>query len=257
MHKLKIKEGDYVLISASPTKKWMVKVEKEKEFHTHKGSISLKDIIGLEFGSKVMSSKGDFFYIWKPIPYDYLEAITHSTQVIYQTDIAQIIFSAGICSGSRVIEAGTGSGGLTTAMARYVIPNGKIYSYDINEKHQKVAKKNIEKLGLSDYVELKTKDAALGFDETEIDAIILDLPNPWDIIDAARKALMGSGILIVFVPTYSQVEQAIRKMMDSSFYQIDAFEVIIRDLTTKIGAILPVTRMIGFTGFLVTGRKGV
>ncbi|MBN1328712.1 MAG: tRNA (adenine-N1)-methyltransferase [Candidatus Heimdallarchaeota archaeon] len=253
---MKIQEGDYVLISASAEKKWMVKVEKGKEFHTHRGSISLSDLIGLEFGSSITNNKDATFFLWKPFPNDYLDAITHSTQVIYQTDIAQIIFSAGIYNGSRVIEAGTGSGALTCVMAKYVQPTGKIYSYDWKEIHQQVARKNLEKLGFSDFVEFKIRDAAEGFDEIDVDAVILDLPTPWDIVLPARNALMGGGVLLIFVPTFSQVDLAIAAMLENNFYQIEAFEVIRRDLTTKIGAIRPVTRMIGFTAFLITGRKG-
>jgi tRNA (adenine57-N1/adenine58-N1)-methyltransferase len=254
---MKIKEGDFVLISASTEKKWLVKIEKDKEFHTHKGSIILKDLIGLEFGSNIESNKGATFFLWKPTPSDYIYSISHSTQIIYQTDIAQIIFSAGICSGKRVIEAGTGSGSLTSALAQYVKPDGKVFSYDNREEHQIVARKNIEKLGLSDYVDFKIRDAAKGFDEKDVDAIILDLPTPWEIIDSVKISLMGGGILLVFVPTYIQVDQTIEKMVQNDFYQIEAFEVIRRDLTTKIGAIRPVTRMVGFTAFFVVGRKGI
>ncbi|MHA1305832.1 MAG: tRNA (adenine-N1)-methyltransferase [Candidatus Heimdallarchaeota archaeon] len=254
---MKIKEGDYVLISASHEKKWMVKIVKDKDFHTHKGIIALGDLIDMEFGSSITTSKGSTFFIWKPYPSDYLDAISHSTQVIYQTDIAQMIYTAGVSSGSRVIEAGTGSGGLTSALSKYVSPNGKVYSYDNKEKHQKTARKNLEKLGLDEFVEFKIRDVAEGFDETEVDSVILDLPNPWDIVPEAYKALMGGGILLIFVPTYIQVDQAIQKMVDNNFYQIEAFEVIRRDLTTKIGAIRPVTRMIGFTAFLIVGRKGI
>ncbi|NHJ03202.1 MAG: tRNA (adenine-N1)-methyltransferase [Candidatus Heimdallarchaeota archaeon] len=254
---MKIKEGDFVLISASKEKKWMVKIEKDKEFHTHKGAIAHNEIIGLEFGSSITNNKEATFFLWKPIPYDYLDAVAHSTQVIYQTDIAQIIFSAGICSGVHVIEAGTGSGGLTSALARYVYPGGKVYSYDIKEDHQNVAKKNLKKLGLIENVEFKVRDGALGFDEKEVDAVILDLPNPWDLIDATREALMGGGVLVIFVPTYTQVDQAISKLTESRFYQIEAFEIIRRDLTTRLGAIRPVTRMVGFTAFLIVCRKGI
>ncbi|NHJ49818.1 MAG: tRNA (adenine-N1)-methyltransferase [Asgard group archaeon] len=254
---MKIKVGDFVLISASASKKWMVKVEKDKEFHTHKGSIILNDVIGMEFGSSYTNTKDETFYLWKPIPYDYTDAISHSTQIIYQTDIAQIIFSAGICSGVRVIEAGTGSGGLTSALARYVMPSGKVYSYDIKANHQEMAVKNLTKLDLAEAVEFKVRDAKEGFDETEVDVVILDLPEPWAVIDSASKALMGGGRLVIFVPTYIQVDQALEKLIQSNFYQLEAFEVIRRDLTTRIGAIRPVTRMVGFTAFLIIGRKGI
>lgn len=254
---MKITEGDFVLISASASKKWMVKVEKDKAFHTHKGAIQLNDIISLEFGSSITNNKGATFFLWKPIPYDYLDAIAHSTQVIYQTDIAQIIYSAGICSGKKVIEAGTGSGGLTASLARYVQPEGKVFSYDVKEKHQKTAIKNLTKLGLEGNVEFIVKDVTTGFDHEDVDAVILDLPTPWEIIPHAYTALSGGGILVVFVPTYTQVDQTIEKMINNNFYQVEAFEVIRRDLTTRVGAIRPVTRMVAFTAFLIVGRKGI
>ncbi|MFW9921754.1 MAG: tRNA (adenine-N1)-methyltransferase [Candidatus Thorarchaeota archaeon] len=254
---MKIQDGDYVLISASAEKKWMVKVEKDKDFHTHKGTIPLNDLIGLEYGSNYTNNKDATFYLWKPIPYDYLDAITHSTQVIYQTDIAQIIFSAGICSGQKVIEAGTGSGGLTSALARYVSPGGMVYSYDIKEEHQSTARKNILKLGLEKNVEFKIRDVTTGFEHNDVDAVILDMPNPWDVVIHARKALTGGGILVVFVPTYIQVDQTLEKLVQNDFFQIEAYEVIRRDLSTKIGAIRPVTRMVGFTAFLIVARKGI
>ncbi len=253
---MKIKEDDLIIISISDDKKWMVKVEAGKEFHTHKGPVVLDEVIGLEYGSSIVNSKDATFFLWKPSPYDYRDAITHSTQVIYQTDIAQIIFTAGICSGVRVIEAGTGSGSLTSALARYVFPGGKVFSYDFKEKHQKVARKNIEKLGLSEAVDFKIKDVTTGFDEKDVEAVILDMPNPWDVIEHARDALMGGGKLVIFVPTYTQVDQSLAKLVENNFYQIEAFEVIRRDLTTRIGAIRPATRMIGFTAFLVVARKG-
>lgn len=254
---VKINEGDYILLSASPKKKWMIKIEREKQFHTHRGTIDLESLIGLEFGSQIKSSKGANFFLWKPLPSDYQDAIKHSTQVIYNTDAAQIILSAGVCNGSRIIEAGTGSGGLTILLAKYVSPDGKIYSYDRSENHQLVAQKNLKKLGLENQVEFKVRDVTKGFDENEIEAIILDLPNPWEVIPSARESLMGGGVLITFVPTYVQVEQTIAQMKSHNFFQIEAFEIIRRDLTTRIGAIRPVTRMIGFTGFLVIGRKGL
>ncbi|MBD3191746.1 MAG: methyltransferase domain-containing protein [Candidatus Heimdallarchaeota archaeon] len=253
----KIQEGDFVLLSASQKKKWMIKIEPEKQFHTHRGTIDLESLIGLEFGSQIKSSKGANFFLWKPLPSDYQDAIQHSTQVIYNTDAAQIILSAGACNGSKIIEAGTGSGGLTVLLAKYVSPDGRIYSYDRSESHQVIAQKNLKKLGLEDQVEFKVRDVTEGFDEKEIEAIILDLPVPWEVIPSARESLMGGGVLIVFVPTYVQVEQTIAQMKDYHFFQIEAFEIIRRDLTTRIGAIRPVTRMIGFTGFLITGRKGL
>ncbi len=127
----KISEGDYVLLYLDLRRTYMVKVEAGKTFHTHKGFIKLDDMIGKEFGATIQSSLGVEFTALKPSLTDYIMKSSRNTQITYPKDAALIVMFSGIGPGSRVVESGTGTGALTTALAHYVKPEGKIYTYEL------------------------------------------------------------------------------------------------------------------------------
>ena len=134
-----ISENSDIILFLDDKRTYLVKLEKGRNFHTHKGYIRFDDIIGKKYGERITSNLGYDFFLFKPNIYDYIKKMLHATQIIYQKDIALIITYSGIGSGSRVVEAGTGSGALTSALAHYVRPEGKIYSYDIRPEFQEKA----------------------------------------------------------------------------------------------------------------------
>ena len=150
-----IAEGDDVLLYLDKKRTYMVRVEADKQFHTHKGFIELGDLIGRPFGSPVVSSLGVEFYALRPFIRDRILKTDRRTQVLYPKDIGYLLIQLDVGSGSRVVEAGTGSGALTMALANAVRPDGMLYTYEINPTFQRVAAGNIERAGLADYVELK------------------------------------------------------------------------------------------------------
>ena len=110
---------------------------------------------------------------------------SRNTQIIYPKDAALIVMFSGIGPGSRVIESGTGTGSLTTALAHYVGPTGKVYTYELRPEFQKNAAKNLERSKLIDHVEMKSGDVTLGYEERDVDAVILDLAVPWLVVPHA------------------------------------------------------------------------
>ncbi|MEM1607521.1 MAG: hypothetical protein QXW33_05220, partial [Candidatus Bathyarchaeia archaeon] len=114
-----IREGDYVLLYLDNKRTYLIRAERGKVFHTHKGVVKIDDFIGREFGVKVKSSTGVEFIVFKPSIRDYVYKSLRGTQIIYPKDIALIILYGNIQPGSRVVEAGTGVGALTTALASY------------------------------------------------------------------------------------------------------------------------------------------
>ncbi len=252
-----INDGSYVLVVLNERKRWLTKAIKGKQFQTHKGFFKFDDIIGKPYGIKILTSKNAPLYIFKPIPSDLLSQVPHSSQIIYPKDAGLILLYGGISPGSKVIEAGTGSGALTSILANYVRPSGHIYTYEIREDAYKTSMKNIENLELIQYVTIKKQDASLGFDETNADSIVLDLGDPWQIIHHAYDALRASGSLSIFIPTYNQVEKVIKKLKESYFGDIIGIELIEREIQLKPEAIRPKTRMIGHTGFIIFARKMV
>ena len=250
-----ITEDSYVLVVLDEYKRWVTKAIRGKQFHCHKGFFEFDEIIGKPYGIRILTSKSTAVSIYKPMPIDLLSYISHSSQIIYPKDMGLILLYGDIKPGSKVIETGTGSGALTSILANYVGSNGHIYSYENRDQAYKTAKKNLQKLGLDNLVTLKHQDATEGFDEEEVDAIVLDLANPEEIIPHAFKSLRSSGTISIFVPSYNQVERTYLELKEFGFGDITSFELIKREIQLKSNAIRPRTRIIGHTGFLIFARK--
>jgi len=253
----KIGKGDYVILYLSQRKTYMVKVEAGKTFHTHKGFIKFDDLIGKDYGSTVPSSLGIEFTAFKPLLRDYVMKSSRKTQITYPKDIALIVMFSGIGPGSSIVEAGTGTGALTTALAHYVRPDGKVYSYEIREEFQKTAEKNLKRAGLMDFVELKNKDVTVGMDEKDIDAVVLDLATPWLVIPHACKALKPSGTIVSFSPTIDQVVKTVEALNESNFADVETIECLMRGMQIERGKTRPQTLMTAHTGYITCGRKAI
>lgn len=252
-----MREGDWVLIYIDERRIFLTKVEKGKRFESDKGVLRLDTIIGLRYGSMVELSTGVKAYILSPLFHDFFLKYKRLTQVIYPKDLGFIIFLSGINSGSKVLEAGVGTGFLTTTLAHIVRPNGKVYAYEIREDFYENALRNLRISGLLDYVELNQGDVRDAKNKLkDIDAVFFDLPNPWDYLDVAYEVLKPSKPLIVFVPTVNQVEKTVLSLRKhGGFTDIHAYELLLREYQVKEGATRPRSYMIGHTGFIVFARK--
>jgi len=218
-----IGEGDYVLLCLDSRRTYMLKVEAGKTFHTHKGYVKLDELIGREFGVTFQSSLGIVFTALKPTLEDYIMKSSRKTQITYPKDIALIVMFSGIGPGSRVVESGTGTGALTTALAHYVKPNGRVYTYEYREEFQKNAEKNLKRTNLFEFVELKSGDVTAGIEERNLDAVILDLAVPWLVVPHAYEALKSSGTLVSFSPTIDQVVKTVEALRENNFAFIEIF----------------------------------
>lgn len=250
-------EGDDIFLYLDRRRTYLVKVEPEKSFHTHKGYIQLGTLIGKEYGTRIESSMGIKFVALKPNLRDYIFKTNRRTQISYPKDISLIIMYSGIGPGSQVVEAGTGTGALTCAIAHYIKPSGKVYSYEVREEFQKNAKKNLERAGLINYVELKQGDITESIDEKDLDAVILDMATPWLVIPRALSALKGSGALVSFSPTIDQVVKVVEALTDYGFVDIETIETLIRFMQIERGKTRPQTVMTGHTGYLTFARKSI
>ena len=253
----RITEGDYILLYISQRKTYLVKVEAGKSFHTHKGFIKFDDLIGKEYGSTILSSLNVEFTVLKPLLRDYIMKCVRKTQITYPKDIALIVVFSGIGPGSRVVEAGTGAGALTTALAHFVKPDGRIYSYEIREEFLKTAEKNLKRAGLIDFVELKNKDVTAGIDEGDVDAVILDLATPWLVVSHAYTALKPCGTIVSFSPTIDQVVKTAEALKENGFVDMEKVECLMRGMQIERGKTRPQTLMTAHTGYVTFARKAI
>ncbi len=253
----KINDGDYVILYLDVRRTYMVKVEAGKTFHTHKGYLQLDELIGKEYGATIQSSLGIAFTALKPTLTDYIMKSSRQTQITYPKDAALIVMFSGIGAGSRVVEAGTGTGALTTALAHYVQPNGKVYTYEIRGEFQKAAEKNLTRAGLREFVELKSGDVTVGIEERDVDAVILDLATPWLVAPHAYEALKPSGIIVSFSPTIDQVVKMTEALREQNFICIETVECFMRAMQIERGKTRPQTLMTGHTGYITYARKAL
>lgn len=252
-----IKEGDYILLYLNPKKTYLVKIEKGKSLHTHKGYIQLDNLIDKQYGTPKTSNTGTEFVALKPQLRDYIFKSQRKTQITYPKDVALIVMFSGIGPGSNVVEAGTGTGALTTALAHYVKPNGHVYSYEIRQEFIETAKKNLQRAGLTNYVDFKNRDITEGIDETNIDAVVLDMATPWLVVPHAYNTLKGSGTLVSFSPTIDQVVKTVEALEKNEFVDTETIECIIRRMQVQAGKTRPETLMTGHTGYITFARKAL
>jgi tRNA (adenine57-N1/adenine58-N1)-methyltransferase catalytic subunit len=251
----KIADGDNVLIYLDARRTYMLKMQAGQTFHTHKGYIKLDELIGKDYGEPIKSSLGIYFTTLKPILTDFIMKSSRNTQIIYPKDAALIVMFSGIGPGSRVIESGTGTGSLTSALAHYVGSTGKVYTYELRPEFQKNAAKNLQRSGLIANVEMKSGDVTLGYEERDVDAVILDLAVPWLVVPHAYEALKPSGVLVSFSPTIDQVVKTTEALRENNFVFIETIECMMRAMQVERGKTRPQTLMTGHTGYITHARK--
>ncbi|MFW9830647.1 MAG: tRNA (adenine-N1)-methyltransferase [Candidatus Thorarchaeota archaeon] len=250
-----IRDGDQVLFYLDSRRNWLLRVEAEKSFHLHRGILQFDEVIGQKFGSLIATSLGVRVAALPPLPRDRSIKMGRQTNIVYPKDAGLILLIAGIGPGSIVVEAGTGSGALTAVLGFHVAPTGHVYSYEIREDFAKTAKKSLQKAGLGNVVTIKQQDVLDGVAEKNVDAVVLDLAVPWEVVPHAYSALHGGGVIVSFSPTIEQTQRMVEALYESHFTEIMTRELIEREILVRAGKTRPATRMIGHTGYITSARK--
>lgn len=251
----KINENEPVLLSLNWRKTFLIRAVKGEKFHTHKGFIELDDLIGKEYGARVTTNLGIEFVALRPSLRDYIFKSTRATQITYPKDAALIVMFSGIGPGSHIVEAGTGTGALTIALAHFVKPEGRVYSYEMRSEFTATAEKNLKRAGLIDFVNLKNKDVTEGIDEHDVCAVVLDLATPWLVVPHAYTSLKPSGTLISFSPTVDQVVKTVEALKEHNFVNVETVECLMRRMQIERGKTRPHTMMTGHTGYITSAHK--
>jgi len=254
---IRTKYGDLVQLVTDRDNSFIFRLEAGKVFQTHLGYIPHDDLKDILWGSRIQSHLGKVFIVLQPALDDLIRALPRKTQILYPKDIGYIIVTMGIGPGTKIIEAGTGSGGLTTALAYAVGEGGKVVSYDIEEKNIRVAQENLALFGLDNRVTFKIRDIKTGFDEKNFHAIFLDLQNPDEYVAVIRDSLMPGGYFGCFLTTSNQVSNLITALKKINFSFIEVSEILHRYYKTSATRFRPVDKMVGHTGYLLFARKSV
>ena len=250
----KIDPDSFVLVYRDRKRRWLVRPKDTPKLHTHLGILDVSSLVGMEYGVRVTTTLGDELTVLRPTIEDFVMKLARKTQVIYPKDLGIMVVKLGVHSGSRVIETGTGSGATTALMAYLVQPAGMVYTYDLNPEFQEVARKNIERLGLSDYVTFRAGDSRLGFEESGMDAGVLDVGDPWEVVHSMKTSLKPSAPMAAVTPTTNQAERLVAKMKEEGFVNVETMEILLRHLEARVGMTRPSNIMVGHTAYLTFAR---
>jgi tRNA (adenine57-N1/adenine58-N1)-methyltransferase len=243
-------------------RRYLVTLGTGREFHSHVGITRHDDIIGRDEGTLVETTAGTHMQVFRPTLQDYVLKMKRGAQVVYPKDIGLIMVYADIFPGATVVEAGTGSGSLTLALARAVGDAGRVISFEVRLDHHEQAVSNIEawyeSLGEKpESLELRVADIFEAEDLPSIDRLILDLPEPWRAVATVDRFLSPGGIICAYLPTIPQVSQTVEALRMARYAQITTLEGLVRTWNVEGQSVRPDHRMVAHTGFLITARKTV
>lgn len=251
-------EGDLCLLVDNKGRHYLVTLSADGNFHYHHGGVSHNDLIGIGDGATVETSAGGKLTAMSPKYSDYVLRMPRGAQVVYPKDAAQILMWADIYPGATVLEAGTGSGALSIALIRAVGEHGRVVSVEQRDDHARHAKKRIDAFfgQTPPQIELRAGDVVDHVVEVAPDRIVLDVPEPWRVVDASVEGLRDGGIFCSYLPTVPQVQQLVETLeMTQRFMDFMTFETLIREWSVSGRSVRPDHRMVGHTGFITVARK--
>jgi tRNA (adenine57-N1/adenine58-N1)-methyltransferase len=218
------------------------------------------DVIGQVDGVRVRSqSTGKYFFVVRASLVDHALRMTRSATIVYPKDVALLVTWADVGAGDRVVEGGLGTGALAMALLRAVGPTGHVTSYELREDAAIRAQRNIAAfLGPIDHHDVRIASLYEGIAERDVDRVVLDVPEPWEVIPHAREALRPGGAFAAYVPTTLQLQRLVLGLEKArSFTRIESYEVLLRGWHVTGRSVRPQQHMVGHTGFLVFARRVV
>ena len=245
--------GEKVLLIDAKKRRYLFTLKVDGEFHTHSGFLSHSDVIGTQEGAVLRSTKGAEFILLRPTLEDFVIQMPRGAQVIYPKDLAPICMMADIYPGAKVFESGLGSGALSMTMLRY---GAIIDGYEIREDFANRAQTNVrEFLGAESLTRYRVafKDAYAGIEEVGFDRMVLDLPEPWQVVPHAEKSLRKGAILVAYSPSITQAVKT-RETLGEGWLDHRTLEVLHRTWNIEGTSVRPDHRMVAHTGFLTSAR---
>ena len=249
-----LKAGERVLLLDAKRRRYLVTLVEGGEFHSHAGVLPHADLIGQAEGVTVKSTLGGKYTAVRPTLSEYVLEMPRGAQVIYPKDIGPILMLADIFPGVRVLESGLGSGALSMGMLR---AGADITGYELRDDFALRAQRNVSDfLGpdVLDRYSVEVRDCYEGIDATELDRIVLDLPEPWRVVAPATSALQTGGLLVAYTPQITQAARLREELDRSPFGMAETLEVLQRGWHIEGQAVRPDHRMVAHTGFLTVAR---
>jgi tRNA (adenine57-N1/adenine58-N1)-methyltransferase len=251
-----IRENDAVLFIDRKGRRYLKILARDRKI-TIRGEIAADQLWGLDEGSRVKFSTGEAFLVLRPTYADLIPHLPRAAQVIYPKDTGPMLIWGDVYPGATVIEGGVGPGAFTLALLRAVGPQGRVISYELREDFAARARRNVATFfGDAPNWELKLRDVYEGFDETDVDRLFLDLPEPGRALDVVARALRPGGVFVGYVPTALQLKETVEALqLHPLFAEIESFETLLRNWHVKGMSVRPVHRMVAHSAFIIVARR--
>lgn len=252
-----LRAGDAVLLIDRKEREYLRVLRPGALIHLRSGNIAVDDLIGRPEGRLVVNSGGEAFLVLRPTFAQLIPNLPREAQVIYPKDIGPILLWGDIYPGATVIEVGAGPGALGMALLRAVGAAGRVITYEIREDFIEMAQRNVRRfLGETPNWTVKHADARDGFDESGVDRITCDMPEPWAVVDPAAAALRPGGVMLGYVPTVLQLKQLVDTLREhGGFAAVQVFESMQRFWHVQGQSVRPDHRMVAHTGFVIVARR--
>jgi len=252
-----LEEGEVVLLLDRQGRRTLARLWPGRRLHTHRGSIALNEVLGRREGSAVRTSAGERMIVLRPRLIDYVVEMPRQTGLVYPKDAAFVLAWADVFPGARVVEAGLGSGALTLMLLRALGPRGALTCYEVRAEFVPHALANLERFfGQRPSLVVRERDIYDGIVETDLDRVILDLPEPWRVVAHAASALRAGGIFCAYNPSMAQVQHTVAALRaHRRFAAIETLEVLYRSWVVRDEVVRPEQQMVGHTGFLTVARR--
>ncbi len=250
-----LRAGERVLLIDQKKRRYLTTLAVGGEFHSHAGVLAHDAIIGTPEGTAHRASRGGRYTVLRPTLADFILKMPRGAQVIYPKDLGPILMLADIGPGVKVLESGVGSGALSMAMLR---AGADIVGYELREDFAARAEANVRSFlgddAMSRY-RVEIRSSYDGIDETDLDRVVLDLPEPWQVVPHAERALRPGGVFLAYTPSVMQVAQLRESLAAHRFQFAETLEVLQRTWHVEGQAVRPDHRMVGHTGFLTHARR--
>ncbi len=256
-------EGERVLLVDRKGRHNLIRLKQGRSYQSHSGVISHDDLIGGFEGCEVVALTKDAerrnpakYLAIRPTLADVVVGMPRGAQVIYPKDLGAILIAADIYAGARVLESGVGSGALSMTLLR---AGAEVTGYEIRADFAERAEINVAAFaaaaadGVPGSYSVSVRDVYEGIEGT-FDRIVLDLPEPWQVVGHAERALVRGGTICAYLPSINQTAQLRTALEASDFGLAETFEIMRRTWHIEGRSVRPDLRMVGHTGFITTAR---
>ena len=247
-------DGEYVFLADGKGDRHWMKVADGMMKISSLGTVDGSKIKQMEDG-QTFTVAGREFTIFRPCTADLMSSVERGAQIITPKDAATILMNCDVRSGDTVLEIGAGSGAMTAALLRAVMPGGSVHTVEIREDHVEKAGRNIRRASLDENWKCQIGDAKTVSVDIVADVLMMDMPDPWLALDNLSKNLRSGGRICMYVPNTNQVEESVMALRKAGFMGVTVLENIQREMEVHPGGVRPSFGVLGHTAYLIFGRK--